>query len=239
MATPHNNAESGQIANVLLLPGDPLRAKLIADTYLTDIEQFNGVRNMLGYTGIYEGMTLSVMGSGMGIPSMAIYSWELFNDYDVDVIIRIGSAGGIGDGVKLRDLVIAQAACTDSNYCHVLGVPGSFAPIADFALLRHTVEICERLGVPYRVGNLLTTDVFYNTDDAYRAWADAGVLAVEMETAALYTNAARAHKRAIAMTTISDLPLTKEGLSAEDRQNTFTQMMEVALDLAVACCKGL
>lgn len=232
MATPHNAAERGDIAPVVLMPGDPLRVQYIAEHYLEDATCFTRVRNMLGYTGTYEGTRLSVMGSGMGIPSMGIYSWELYNLYDVEVIIRIGSAGGLGSQVGLRDIVIAQATCTDSNYVAQHQLPGTYAPIADFDLLRDAVDVSERMGVRCHVGNLLTTDTFYSMPEVNKQWASMGVLAVEMEAAALYCNAAAAGKRALAIATISDLPLTGEGLSAEERQTTFTQMMEIALDVA-------
>ena len=232
MATPHNNADLGDIAPVVLMPGDPLRAQYIAEHYLEDVTCFSDVRNVYGYTGTYAGTRLSVMASGMGIPSMGIYSWELFNVYDVDVIIRVGSAGGLAPQVGLRDIVIAQAACTDSNYVTQFGLPGTFAPIADFGLLCHAVEACERLDARYHVGNLISTDTFYSRSGVNEAWAAMGVLAVEMEAAGLYCNAAKAGKRALAIVTVSDLPLTGASLSAQERQTTLTQMIEVALDVA-------
>ncbi len=233
MPTPHNAAEKGDIAKVVLMPGDPLRAKFIADSYLEDVHCFNEVRNMLGFTGRYQGVPISVMGSGMGMPSMGIYSYELFNFYDVDAIIRIGTAGGIGENVKLRDLVIGQATCTDSNFPAQYHLPGTVAPICDFGLLRRAVQAAEELGVRYHVGNFVTTDVFYRDTDSYRAWASLGVLASEMEAAALYLNAMSSGKKALAIATISDHVFTKESLDAHARQTTFTQMMEVALNVAV------
>lgn len=234
LPTPHNAAVEGQIAKLVLMPGDPLRAQHIAENYLQDVERFSAVRNMLGFTGSYQGHRVSVMGSGMGMPSMGIYSYELFNLYGVESIVRIGSAGGIGEGLKLHDLVVAQGACTDSNYANQFGLPGTFAPIADFGLLTRAVSAAERLGVPVRVGNVLSSDVFYNADEsAAQRWASMGVLALEMESAALYMNAARAHKKALALLSISDLVFTGEEISAEDRQTSFTQMMEVALSLAL------
>jgi len=234
MATPHNSASKGDIAKVVLLPGDPLRAQYVADHYLSDVKRFNEVRNMFGFTGTYEGVSVSVMGSGMGIPSIGIYSWELFHEYDVDAIIRIGSAGGLAPQVKLRDVVIGQGACTDSNYVKkVMGVPGTYAPIGSFELLRDAVDAAEELGVSYHVGNLLSSDVFYSAPGVNEAWAAAGVLAVEMEAAGLYANAMRAGKKALGIMTVSDLPLTGEGLPAEERQTSFTQMMEIALKVAV------
>lgn len=233
--TPHNQATEGQIAKTVLMPGDPLRAKYVADTYLEDVTCFNQVRNMLGFTGTYKGKPVSVMGSGMGVPSIGIYSFELFNFYDVDNIIRIGTAGGLAPDVRLRDLVIGMGACTDSNYAAQFRMPGTLAPIADFGLLRKAVESAECLGFDYKVGNVLSSDVFYNDDETVNErWASMGVLAVEMESVALYLNAIRARKHALCLLTVSDLPLSGEGLPAEDRQTSFTQMMEVALEVAVS-----
>ncbi len=233
--TPHNQATEGQIAKTVLMPGDPLRAKYVADTYLEDVTCFNQVRNMLGFTGTYKGKPVSVMGSGMGVPSIGIYSYELFNFYDVNNIIRIGTAGGLAPDVRLRDLVIGMGACTDSNYAAQFRMPGALAPIADFGLLRKAVESAERLGYNYKVGNVLSSDVFYNDDETVNErWASMGVLAVEMESVALYLNAIRARKHALCLLTVSDLPLSGEGLPAEDRQTSFTQMMEVALEVAAS-----
>lgn len=233
--TPHNQATEGQIAKTVLMPGDPLRAKYVADTYLEDVTCFNQVRNMLGFTGTYKGKPVSVMGSGMGVPSIGIYSYELFNFYDVNNIIRIGTAGGLAPDVRLRDLVIGMGACTDSNYAAQFRMPGTLAPIADFGLLRKAVESAERLGNDYKVGNVLSSDVFYNDDETVNErWASMGVLAVEMESVALYLNAIRARKHALCLLTVSDLPLSGEGLPAEDRQTSFTQMMEVALEVAAS-----
>ena len=231
--TPHNQAKKGDIAKTVLMPGDPLRAKFIAETYLENVRCFNTVRNMLGYTGTFEGKEISVMGSGMGIPSIGIYSYELFNFYDVDAIIRIGSAGGIAEGVKLRDVVIGMGACTDSNFASQYRLPGTFAPIADFSLLEKAVALARKQGVNIHVGNLISSDLFYGDyTDNLTDWKKMGVLAVEMEAAGLYMNAARCGKKALAMGTVSDLPLTGEATTAEERQNTFTQMMEIALRLA-------
>lgn len=234
MPTPHNAAAKGDIAPVVLMPGDPLRAKYIAEQYLEDVHQFNDVRNMLGYTGTYQGVSLSVMGSGMGVPSIGIYSWELYNMYDVDAIIRIGSCGGLAPQVGLRDLILGQAACTDSNYPKSFGMPGQFAPICDFGLLRLAADICDARGASYHVGNLLTSDVFYSAQGVNEKWASMGVLAVEMEAAALYLNAIEAGKKALGIMTVSDLPLTGASLSSNERQTGFTEMMEVALAVAVA-----
>ena len=229
--TPHNAAVEGQIAKTVLMPGDPLRAKLLADTYLENVEQFNTVRNMFGYTGTYKGQPVSVMGSGMGMPSIGIYSYELFNFYGVENILRIGSAGGLAPEVKLRDIVIGMSSSTDSNYPSQYGMPGTIAPTADFGLLSKAVAGAEKLGYPVRVGNILASDVFYTVDNSHSKWASMGVLAVEMESAALYLNAMYAHKYALTLLTVSDLPLTGEALTAEERQTSFTQMMEVALSV--------
>lgn len=235
MPTPHNSATKGQIAKTVLMPGDPLRAKVVAEAFLDDPICFNEVRGMLGYTGTYKGHTLSVMGSGMGIPSIAIYSYELYHFYDVDTIIRIGTCGGLAPQVDLRDIVIGQAACTDSNFADQYKLPGTFSPIADFALVRRAAEVAEQLGADYHVGNLLSTDVFYSDRAASQAWANMGVLAVEMEATALYLNAIAAGKRALGIMTVSDLVLRDGILSAEERQNSFTQMMEIALETAITC----
>lgn len=233
MATPHNEAEKGQIAKTVLLPGDPLRAKFIAETYLENPVCFNHVRNMLGFTGTYKGKEVSVMGGGMGIPSIGIYSYELYEMYGVENIIRIGSAGGYADDLKLGDLVIGMGASTNSNFAHQYNLPGTFAPIADYDLLRKAVESAEKLNVPVKVGNILSSDTFYDDNpDAKLAWKKMGVLAVEMEAAGLYMNAARLGKKALCMLTISDHLFTGEELSAEERQVGFRNMMEVALELA-------
>lgn len=233
MSTPHNAAKPGDIAKTVLMPGDPLRAKFIAETYLQDVTCFNTVRNMFGYTGTYHGKKISVMGGGMGMPSIGIYSYELFHFYDVDQIIRIGSAGGISDNVHLRDLVIGMGASTNSNFAQQYKLPGTFAPIADYGLLRKAVEIAEGKQISVAVGNILSSDTFYSDDStANDQWKKMQILCVEMEAAALYMNAARAGKKALCMLTISDHIYTGEALSAEDRQNTFHEMMEVALELA-------
>ncbi|MCF2553615.1 purine-nucleoside phosphorylase [Faecalicatena contorta] len=234
MGTPHNAAEKGQIAKTVLMPGDPLRAKYIAETYLEDVECFNTVRNMLGYTGTYKGKKVSVMGGGMGIPSIGIYSYELYHFYDVESIIRIGSAGGFQDDVNVMDIVIGMGACTNSNYAHQYGLPGTFAPIADYELLEKAVQIAKAQGASVKVGNILSSDTFYDDDStANEKWKKMGVLAVEMEAAALYMNAARAGKKALCMLTISDHLFKDESLSAADRQTGFGKMMEIALNLAI------
>ncbi len=229
--TPHIGAQYGEIAETVLMAGDPLRAKFIADNFLTNPVQFNEVRGMLGYTGTYGGKRVSVMGHGMGIPSIGIYSYELYNFYGVKTIIRVGSAGSYHPDLKLGDLVIAQGACTDSNYGAQFGLPGTFAPIADFDLLRKAAAACEERGLHYMVGNILSSDVFYSDNPQSESWRKMGVLAVEMEAAALYMNAARSGKRALVICTISDHILTGEEMSADERRTTFTNMMEVALSL--------
>lgn len=233
MSTPHNAAKEGDIAKTVLMPGDPLRAKYIAENYLENVTCFNTVRNMFGYTGTYKGKRVSVMGGGMGMPSIGIYSYELYAFYGVEQIIRIGSAGGISDNVHLRDLVIGMGASTNSNFAHQYKLPGTFAPIADFGLLRKAVEIAESKGISVAVGNILSSDTFYTDDEtANDQWKKMQILCVEMEAAALYMNAARAGKKALCMLTISDHLYTGEALGAEERQTTFHEMMEVALELA-------
>ncbi len=231
--TPHNAAKAGDIAKTVLMPGDPLRAKVIAETFLENAVCFNTVRNMLGFTGTYKGKRVSVMGSGMGIPSIGIYSYELFNFYDVENIIRIGSAGAFSDEVHVRDIILAQGASTNSNYADQFGIPGTFAPLADFGLLRKAVETGEKLGYKTVVGNVLSSDVFYHADPTFNdKWKRMGVLAVEMESAALYLNATYAGKKALGIFTVSDHIYTGEALSAQERQDSFKEMMELALEVA-------
>lgn len=233
MATPHNGAKEGEIARTVLMPGDPLRAKYIAETYLEDAVCFNTVRNMLGYTGTYHGKKISVMGGGMGIPSIGIYSYELYNFFGVENIIRIGSAGAYADDVHVMDIVIGMGACTNSNYAHQYGLPGTFAPIADYELMQKAIDIAKQQGKTVKVGNILSSDTFYSDDAAAKdKWKAMGVLAVEMEAAALYMNAARAGKRALCILTISDHLYATEELSAKERETGFGSMMEIALELA-------
>lgn len=229
--TPHIGAKYGDIAKTVIMAGDPLRAKFMAENFLENPVQFNNVRGMLGFTGTYEGKPVSVMGHGMGCPSIGIYTYELFNFYDVETIVRVGSAGSISHDLKLGNLVIAQGACTNSNFVIQYELPGTFAPIANFDLVRGAVEACERMGIPYKVGNVLSSDLFYVENAHNDKWMNMGVLAVEMEAAALYMNAARAGKRALTICTISDHILTGEATSAEERQTTFTNMMKVAFSL--------
>ena len=228
-----NEANKGDIAKVVLMPGDPLRAKYVAEHYLENPVCFNTVRNMFGYTGTYKGKRISVMGSGMGIPSIGLYAYELYNFFEVDSIIRIGSAGGVADGVKLRDVVIAMGACTNSGFANQYQFPGTLAPMASYALLRNAVEAAEKIGAHALVGPVFTADQFYdaNPDSASR-YREMGLLAVEMETAGLYLTAMKAHKQALSILTISDLVFTGEGLTVLERQDSFTEMMEVALEAA-------
>lgn len=231
--TPHNAAKYGEIAKTVLMPGDPLRAKFIAENFLTDVKQFNSIRNMFGYTGKYNGKEVSVMGSGMGIPSISLYTYELFNFYDVENIIRIGTTGAIQDDLGIGDLVIAQGACTDSNYASHFDLPGTFAPIASYMLLKGAVEAADQLGVKYMVGNVLSSDVFYTGNfDGLMKWRSMGVLCAEMESFGLYMNAAQAGKNALCILTVSDCPMKGLETTAEERQNSFTNMMKVALSLA-------
>lgn len=231
--TAHNTAKLGDIAKTVLMPGDPLRAKYIADNYLEDVVCFNTVRNMFGFTGTYKGKKVSVMGSGMGIPSIGIYSYELFNFYDVDNIIRIGSAGAISDEADLHDVVIGMGASTTSSYVEQFNLPGHYSAIANYGLLSKAVEAAKKLGVEVKVGNILSSDVFYDPREDFNVkWAKMGVLAVEMEAAGLYMNAAYAGKNALCMLTITDHILKGTGLSTEDRQTGLKKMIEIALELA-------
>lgn len=233
MSTPHNQAEKGDIAKTVLMPGDPLRAKFIAENFLSEVHQFNAVRNMFGYTGLYNGKKVSVMGSGMGMPSIGIYSYELYTQYDVDNIIRIGSAGALSDEINVMDIVAAIGACTDSNYAAQYHLPGTFAPTADFGLLRKAVETAEKNNLSVKIGNIVSSDVFYNdSHDVNDKWKKMNVLAVDMEAAALYMNAARCGKKALCILTISDHLYKNESLSAIQRQNSFVDMMKLALETA-------
>ncbi|NLG82270.1 MAG: purine-nucleoside phosphorylase [Bacilli bacterium] len=231
--TPHISANNKDlIAETILLPGDPLRAKFIADNFLEDVVQFNAVRNMFGFTGTYNGKRISVMGTGMGMPSIGIYSYELINFYGVKNLIRVGSCGALQPELKLYDIVIGMSASTNSNYLHQYNLPGTFAPTASFSLLEKAVKVARDLGVRYHVGNILSSDTFYDDDkEAWKRWAKMGVLAVEMEAAALYANAARASVNALTILTVSDSLVTHEETTAEERQTAFTNMMKIALEL--------
>ena len=230
--TPHNAAKEGEIAKTVLMPGDPLRAKFIAETYLTDAVCFNQVRNMLGFTGTYQGKRVSVMGGGMGIPSVGIYTYELFHFYGVESVIRIGSAGMLSQSLKLRDIVAGVSCYTNSNFGAQYGFQGNVAPCCSWTLLKAAMEAGERVGQIPVPGPIYSSDIFYDQSGNGAALEQLGVLAVEMEAAALYLNAARAGKNALCLCTISDNPKTGEELTAEERQNTFTKMMEIALEIA-------
>lgn len=231
--TPHIEAGKDQIAKTVLMPGDPLRAKFIAENFLENYECVNRVRNMLAFTGEYQGKRVTVAGGGMGMPSVGIYTYELYNFYEVDQIVRIGTAGTLSDKVNLRDVVIGIGASTDSSYAAQYNLPGTFAPIADFDLARKAAEAGEHLGIRTVAGNILSSDIFYNDDEeALHKWVKMGILATEMEAAALYMNAARAGKKALCMLTISDAPLRGESLSVQERQTGFTDMMKIALEIA-------
>lgn len=232
--TPHIKAAPGDFGRTVLMPGDPLRSKFIAENFLENPVLVNNVRGVQGYTGNYKGVRVSVMASGMGMPSIGIYSYELYKFFGVKNIIRVGSAGALSMKIKVRDLVLGMGACTNSNFQSQYGVDGSFAPIADWSLLSAAAEEAGRLGVHYEVGNLLSSDVFYNADPEFNnKWMKLGTLAVEMEAAALYMNAAYLGGRALAICTISDHILTGEALDSDARQNSFTDMMKVALEVAV------
>ena len=230
--TPHIGAQVGDIAEKVIMAGDPLRAKFMAEKFLENPVQYNSVRGMLGYTGTYKGKRVSVQGHGMGIPSIGIYTYELYNFYGVKSIIRTGSAGAYHPDLQLGDVVIGIGACTDSNYGAQYNLPGTFAPTADFGLARAAVEKAEAMGIDYKVGNILSSDVFYgDSADGWKAWQKMGVLAVEMEAAALYMNAARSGNEALCICTISDSLVTGEACSAEQRQTSFTNMMEIAFNI--------
>ncbi|WP_423802468.1 purine-nucleoside phosphorylase [Neobacillus sp. SAB-20_R2A] len=231
--TPHIKPNGVEIAETILLPGDPLRAKFIMETYLENAQQFNSVRNMFGYTGTYKGKKISVMGTGMGMPSMSLYSWELIHIFGVKNLIRIGTCGAIQDHMNLYDLVLAMGASTDSRYVHQYNLPGEFANIASFELLDKAKKAADQKGLPVHVGNILTSDIFYNADPtALEKWQKMGILSVEMETAGLYLNAAYAGVNALTILTVSDHILRREQTTPEERQTAFTNMMEVALELA-------
>lgn len=231
--TPHIQPNGKKIAKTVLMPGDPLRAKYIAENFLTNVEQFNEVRNMFGYTGTYKGKEVSVMGSGMGIPSIGIYSYELYNFFNVDTIIRIGSCGALQNNVNLYDIIIAQGASTNSSYIDQYNIPGHYAPLADFDLLLKAKQQADALGATSHVGNILSSDTFYNADSTFNdQWQRMGILGIEMESAALYLNATYANKKALGVFTVSDHILKDEATTAEERQNSFTQMMEIALEIA-------
>ena len=241
-STPHINVQNEiGFGKTVLMPGDPLRAKFIAENFFENPVLVNNVRGVNGYTGYYKGVKVSVMASGMGMPAIGIYSHELFNFFGVENIIRVGSAGSIQDNINLYDIVLGQGACTDSNFAAQFHLPGTYAPIADFTLLTEAVKACQEHGATYHVGNINSSDVFYGDHEGVPAGLDSvyglkkmGVMALEMEAAALYMNAARYGKRGLCICTISDHVLRHEETTAEQRQNSFTQMMKIALDVAVA-----
>ena len=232
--TPHIKATPDDFAKTVLMPGDPLRAKFIAETFLENAVLVNNVRGIHGYTGTYKGERVSVMASGMGMPSIGIYSYELYNFFGVENIMRIGSAGAMHESVKVRDIIFGMGACTTSNFAVQYGLEGTYAPIASYDMMKIAIEEADKLGARYVVGNLLSSDIFYNANpEASAKWTRMGVLGVEMEAAALYMNAAYAKKRALAICTVSDHLLTGEALDSDARQNSFTEMMEIALNTAI------
>lgn len=230
--TAHIKAKKGDFAKTVLMPGDPLRAKYIAENFLEDAKLISSVRNIYAYSGYYNGEKISVMASGMGMPSMGIYSYELFDKFGVERIIRIGTAGSINKDINLKDIVIGMGACTDSNFIGQFELNGNFAPVCSYELLEKTVEKAKELGLNIKVGNILTSDVFYNSsNDVYKKWSDLGVLAVEMETAALYINAAKFGRQALAIYTIADRIFENEHCTTEEREKAFTDMMKLALNV--------
>lgn len=231
--TPHIAAKKGDFAPTVLMPGDPLRAKFIAENFLDKTRLVNNLRGVQGYTGYYKNKRVSVMASGMGQPSIGIYSYELFNFYDVENIIRVGSCGCFDKDLHVRDLILAMGACTNGNYAAQYNLPGTFCPIADFGLLKKAASECEKKTLNYKVGNVLSSDMFYDDADSGMLWTKMGVLGVEMEAAALYMNAARAGKKALAVLSVSDSFVHKEeNLSGDEREKSFTDMMKVALEIA-------
>lgn len=235
IATPHICAEKDDFAKTVLMPGDPLRSQFIAEHFLESPRLINNIRGVQGYTGTYHGAKVSVMASGMGMPSIGIYSYELFEFFGVENIMRIGSAGALSPDVKIRDIVIGMGASTNSNYASQFGIPGTYAPIASYPLMKEAIAQSEKAGARYHVGNILSSDTFYNADKtANTVWQKMGILCIEMEAAALYMNAVRCHKNALAILTISDHILTGEETTAQERQSSFTQMMEIALNTAAA-----
>ncbi len=237
MSTPHLQGKKGDYAPVVLMPGDPLRAKYIAETFLENPVCVNEIRGMLGFTGTYKGVPVSVQGSGMGIPSIGIYSYELFHAFDVQSIIRIGTAGAIAPDVELRDVILGQAACTNSNFAMQYGLPGTYAPIASYRLLSAAAETAKEQALSIRVGNILSSDTFYDDADSLALWRKMNVLGIEMEAAGLYMNAARAGKEALCICTVSDCPLDGKFTTPEERQTGFTAMMKLALETTVRISK--
>ena len=238
MPTPHNSAKKGDIAKTVLMPGDPLRARFIAENYLDSPVCYNEVRGMLGFTGTYKGMPVSVQGSGMGMPSIGIYSWELYNEYGVENIIRVGTAGAISGKAELRDILIGMSASTNSSFAAQYALPGTYAPTASWELLSAAVKAADAGGYSYHVGNILSSDTFYDDADSLAKWQKMGVLGIEMEAAALYMTAARAGKNALAILTVAECPLRGLSTTAEERQTSFTAMMQCALEAAYSIYSG-
>jgi len=231
--TVHIQAKKGEIAETILLPGDPLRAKFIAENFLEDVYCYNTIRGMYGFTGMYKGKRVSVQGTGMGMPSMGIYSYELITEYGVKNLIRVGSCGSYQKDIHVRDIILAMGASTNSRYAHQYDLPGTYAPTASFELLLKAKQKADEMNLPVKIGNVLSSDVFYDDDkEAWKKWARMGILAVEMEAAALYMNAARFNANALAILTVSDSLVTKEETTAEEREKTFTDMIKIALELA-------
>lgn len=235
--TPHIDAAPGDFAPTVLMPGDPMRSKYIARNYLDGARLVNDVRGVQGYTGTYHGVPVSVMASGMGQPSIGIYSYELFNFFGVQNIIRVGSCGGFSKELHVKDIVLAMGACTNGNFAAQYELPGTFCPIADFGLLSAAAGCCEAKGVRYKVGNILASDVFYDDSGSAMKWAKMGVLGIDMESAALYCNAARAGKRALSICAVSDSFVYDECMSAEEREKSLTDLIEISLETAVVCGK--
>lgn len=234
MATPHNQASEGAFGKTVLMPGDPLRAKFIAENFLEDVVQVNAVRNMFGYTGTYKGKRVSVMGSGMGMPSIGIYAHELYAFYGVERIIRVGTCGAYSPDCKVFDVILAQGACTNSSWAHQYALPGTFSAISDFGMLKNAYEIAEGKKMNAHVGNILSSDIFYNDQpEVWKKWAKMGCLGVEMESYALYSTAAYLHKKALCILTVSDSFITHEETTPEQRQTSFKDMMEIALEVAI------
>lgn len=234
MATPHNQASEGAFGKTVLMPGDPLRAKFIAENFLQDVVQVNSVRNMFGYTGTYKGKKVSVMGSGMGMPSIGIYAHELYAFYGVERIIRVGTCGAYSPDCKVFDVILAQGACTNSAWAHQYALPGTFSAISDFGMLKNAYEITESKKMNAHVGNILSSDIFYNDQpEVWKKWAKMGCLGVEMESYALYSTAAYLHKKALCILTVSDSFITHEETTPQQRQTSFKDMMEIALEVAV------
>lgn len=233
MSTPHNEAKNNDIKETILLPGDPLRAKFITENFLTDVKKFNEIRNMYGFSGKYKGKDVSVMGTGMGIPSIGIYAWELINNYNVKNLIRVGSCGSYQENIDINDIILAQGASTNSNFISQFNLPGTFSALSSFELLSKAKNIADNKNIKVNVGNILSSDIFYNDyPEIWKKWAEMGILGVEMETYALYVLASKYNVDALGILTVSDSLVTKKEISAKERENSFTNMIEIALELA-------